>query len=223
VPVGRELYHRIALLADVVEGQELLVVPSGRGTTLEYFVQELGVNGSGVDEDLALVEEAEARAREAGILERMHIGTGSMGELPHRDGVFDVVIGEVGLTTRVEPERALTELTRVLKPGGRIAVVQFVWKAPVDPVKRDTIASHLGARPLMLVEVKRLLLAAGVEHLHTEDWSDSSGLRPAISVPLPFLAELGLTLVSGRKAGAAVGGESSQTEDLPLFAQSEQR
>lgn len=95
-PGGKVLYHRIGLLTDLREGQEVLVVPSGRGTTLEHFVREFGAVGSGVDEDEALLDEAEARAREEGIHERGHFQAGSVAELPYRDGVFDVVIGRAG-------------------------------------------------------------------------------------------------------------------------------
>jgi SAM-dependent methyltransferase len=190
-PGGRDLNHRIALLADVREGQELLVAPSGFGTTLEYFVRELGVQGSGVDEDPALVEQAEARAKASGVHERIQFQSGSMGELPYRDGVFEVVIGELGLTARVDPPAAVAELARVLGPGGRLALVQLVWKAPVERERREEIARHLGVRPLMLVELKRILLDAGIEGLHTEEWSgEGGGLRPRAGKPFPDFAEL---------------------------------
>jgi hypothetical protein len=70
-------------------------------------------------------------------------------------------------------------------------LIQLVWKAPVEPSRRDILSSHLGVRPLMLVEWKRLLREAGLEDLHSEDWSDAeTAFRPQIRKPFPDFAEL---------------------------------
>jgi hypothetical protein len=69
--------------------------------------------------------------------------------------------------------------------------VQLVWKAPVDATRREVLSRHLGARPLLLVEWKRLLQGAGIRRLHTEDWSDSeTAFRPEGVKPFPDFSEL---------------------------------
>jgi SAM-dependent methyltransferase len=190
-PGGRDLYHQVALLTDMRDGQEILVAGCGPGTTVDYFVQEFDVHGAGVDEDPVLIGRAEGRAREAGLRERVQFQHASMEDLPYRDGVFDVVIGELGLTTNADPEAAIRELLRVLKPGGSIVLIQLVWKAPVDPARREILSRHLGVKPLMLVQLKRILKGTGVERLHTEAWSDeATAFRPAVKKPFPDFAEL---------------------------------
>lgn len=190
-PGGRELYHQIALLTEMGKGDEVLVAACGAGITAEHFVREFGVHGSGVDEDPAMVGRAEARARLEGLQDRLQFQHGSMAALPYRDAIFDVVVAELALTARVSPETAVRELVRVTKPGGSIALVQLVWKAPVDPVRREALSRHLGARPLMLVELKRILRESGVEHLHSEAWSDeATAFRPQVKKPFPDFAEL---------------------------------
>jgi SAM-dependent methyltransferase len=190
-PGGRELYRQIALLSGMEEGGEVLVAACGVGVTLEYFVREFGVQGSGVDEDPLLIQRAEARARAVGLQDRLQFQHGSIGSLPYLDGVFDVTVAEVGLTARAEPRRAVEELVRVTRPGGCVALVQLVWKAPVEPSRQEVLAHHLGARPLMLVELKRLLRESGVERLHTEDWTDEgTAFRPQVKKPFPDFAEL---------------------------------
>lgn len=190
-PGGKDLYHQIAVLTEFAAGHEVLVAACGSGTTLEYFVREFGVQGSGVDEDPALIEAAEARARRAEIQDRLQFQTGAMDDLPYRAGVFDVAVAELGLTAHVDPAAAIRELVRVTKPGGRVVLVQLVWKAPVEVERQSVLADHLGARPLMLVELKRILRTAGVERLHTEDWSDQeTAFRPTITKPFPDFAEL---------------------------------
>ncbi len=190
-PGGLELYRQIALLAEMRPDHEVLVVPSGLAVTLEYFVDEYDVHGSGVEDDPHLLERAEERLRGLGLLDRVHVQLGEMDSLPFRDGIFDVVVAELGLTSHVEPESAVEELVRVAKPGATVVVVQPVWKAPVDPERRAVLSDHFGCRPLMLVEWKRILRASGLERLHTEDWSDEgTSFRPQIAKPFPDFAEL---------------------------------
>lgn len=190
-PGGRDLYRQIALLVDLSEGDELLVVGSANGVTLEYFVTEYGVQGSGVDFDEPMVAGANERARVRGLSDRLQCQQAPLDRLPYRDEIFDVVVGELGLTARADPEAAIRELVRVTRPGGRVAVVRLVWKAPVDEDRRRVLSEHLGVQPLMLVEWKRLLREAGVEHLHTEDWTDEqTAFRPQVVKPFPDFAEL---------------------------------
>ncbi|MEX2530435.1 MAG: methyltransferase domain-containing protein [Gemmatimonadota bacterium] len=190
-PGGRELYRQVALLTEMGEGDEILVAACGIGVTAEFFVREYGVQGSGVDEDPFLVDRAEGRVRADGLRDRLQFQHGSMASLPYRDGVFDVVVAELGLTARVDPQVAVRELVRVTRPGGQVVLVQLVWKAPVEPERQVTLARHLGARPLMLVELKRILREAGVERLHSEAWSDeNTAFRPHVVKPFPDFAEL---------------------------------
>lgn len=190
-PGGRALYQQIALLADLSEGDELLVAGSANGVTLQYFVTEYGAQGSGVDFDDAMVAGATERARARDLSDRLQYQRAPLDQLPYRDEIFDVVLGELGLTARADPEEAIHELVRVARPGGRIVMVQLVWKAPVDEARRRVLGEHLGVRPLMLVEWKRILREAGLERLHIEDWTDEqTAFRPQIAKPFPDFAEL---------------------------------
>jgi SAM-dependent methyltransferase len=112
-------------------------------------------------------------------------------DLPFRDETFDVVVGEVGLAATVDPKAAIRELVRVTRPGGQIVLVQLVWKAPADEDRRRILSEHLGARPLMMVEVRRTLMEAGVGNLVTEDWTDEeTAFRRAVRKPFPDFYEL---------------------------------
>lgn len=190
-PGGIELYRQIALLTGMTEGHEVLDVACGKGVALEYFVREFGVQGSGVDAEPSLIDQAEARTRSLGIADRLQFQTGRPDALPYRDGIFDVAVGEIGLASNCDPEDAVRELARVTRPGGFIVLVQLVWKAPVDAHRRRVLAEHLGARPRMVVEWKRLLREVGVEDLHTEDWSDArTAFRTGVAKPFPDFSEM---------------------------------
>jgi SAM-dependent methyltransferase len=190
-PGGIELYRQIALFTDMKEGDEVLVVPSGLAVTLEYFVSTYEVVGSGVEDDPVLLDNAEARLRKNGTLDRVNVQPGAMDQLPYRDGIFDVVIAELGLTSQVSPESAVSEIVRVAKPGGSVVLVQPVWKTAIDSVRREVLSQHLGCHPLMVVEWKRLLMGAGLEALRTQDWSDeATSFRPQVRNPFPDFTEL---------------------------------
>lgn len=190
-PGGVDLYRQIALLTDMAEGDEVLSVACGKGVSLEYFVREHGVHGSGVEPDARLVEVAESRTRDGGLSSRIQFQTGMPDSLPYRDEVFDVAVGELGLAARADPATAVRELARVTRPGGTVVLVQLAWRAPVDPGRARVLAEHLGARPLMLVEWKRHLKEAGVEELQAEEWSDEdASFRARVVRPFPDFAEI---------------------------------
>ncbi|MBI4537972.1 MAG: methyltransferase domain-containing protein [Gemmatimonadetes bacterium] len=190
-PGGKELYRHIALLTELSPGDEVLVAACGQGISLEYFVEEFDVVGSGVDFDAEMIEVAEGRAKAAGRSDRLHFQAAPLGDLPYRDGVFTVSIGELGLTARADPETAVRELVRVAKPGGEVVLIQLVWTAPVEEDRRDILIEHLGTRPLMLVEWKKLLRECGVVGLHVEDWSDQeTTFRPHVKLPFRDFGEL---------------------------------
>lgn len=190
-PGGVDLYRQIAVLTEMGEDGEVLDVACGKGVSLEYFVKEFGVHGSGVDVDPTMIEQAEARSRDEGIADRLQFQTGRSDALPYRDEIFDATVGEIGLSNHCEPAAAISELVRVTKPGGFVVLVQLVWKAPVDEQRRVVLADHLGARPLMVVEWKRLLRESGISTVHTEDWSDEeTAFRPTVAKPFPDFAEL---------------------------------
>lgn len=190
-PGGVDLFRQIAVLTEMSEGDEVLGVACGKGVSLGYYVSELGVTAAGVENDPRMVEQAEAWARDAGVAGRLQFQSGRSDQLPYRDAIFDISIGEIGLAGHCEPEDAVRELVRVTKPGGFVVLVQLVWKAPVDEVRQRVLSEHLGARPLMVVEWKRLLRESGVEDVHTEDWSDEeTSFRAGVVKPFPDFAEI---------------------------------
>ncbi|HUF77102.1 MAG TPA: methyltransferase domain-containing protein, partial [Longimicrobiales bacterium] len=185
------LSRQVAVLTDMSEGDEVLGVGCGKGVALEYFAREWGVIAAGVEFDPLMVEQAEAAARESGLTSRLTFQPGRSDALPYRDAIFDVAIGEIGLANHCDPADAVRELVRVTKPEGFVVLVQLVWKAPVDEARQRVLSEHLGARPLMVVEWKRLLAAAGVEEVHTENWSDAeTSFRGGVVKPFPDFAEI---------------------------------
>ena len=190
-PGGEALYRQIALLTELGPGQDLIDAPCGRGLTTAFLAANYGIEGIGLDGDPLLVEEAEQRARTLDLDSQLSFQTARLDDLPYKDNVFDVAIGEVGLGAEYNPAAAVRELTRVTKPLGVVALVQLVWTGNVDENRREILVQHLGARPLLLVEWKQLLRDAGCVDLRVEDWSDySAPFRTTIAGPFHDIAEI---------------------------------
>ena len=190
-PGGEALYRQVARLTELSSEMELLDVASGKGIPLEFFAKEHGVLGTGVEEDPLLIKESDAHARAQGFGGQISFQEASPDDLPFRDETFDVVVGELGLAARVDPREAIRELARVTRPGGQVVLVQLFWKAPMDENRRRVLSEHLGAKPLMMVEVRQVLNEAGVRDLVTEDWTDEeTAFRGPVKKPFPDFSEL---------------------------------
>jgi ubiquinone/menaquinone biosynthesis C-methylase UbiE len=171
-PGGADLYRQVALLAGLGPGVEVLDVACGTGVALEYFVREHEVHGTGVETDPRLVSRVREHFKELGLASDVTLQEASPANLPFRGETFDVALGEVGLAASAEPAEAIRELVRVVRPGGWVVLVQLVWKTAVDELRQGILTDHLGAKPLMTVELRRILLEAGLRDLHIEDWTE---------------------------------------------------
>lgn len=174
-PPGSEAFYRhVARLVDLGPPQEFVVVPCGAGTTADFLCALTGAAGAGVDPDPELVAAANARVRVTHHEERLHFDAAPVTDLPYRDGVFDVAIGEMGLAAAADPAAAIMELVRVTRPFGAVVLVQLAWATRVDPERERILVEHLGVRPFLLVEWKQMLREAGVVDLHVEDWTEAA-------------------------------------------------
>jgi ubiquinone/menaquinone biosynthesis C-methylase UbiE len=74
---------------------------------------------------------ADATLRNAeleGVRERVEVRTGDMRDLPFADGEFDAVVASLSIHNiprREDRRRATSEIARVLKPGGRLSLLDF--------------------------------------------------------------------------------------------------
>lgn len=174
-PGGVELYRHLARLVELEADEEFLLVPCGRGVTTQFLAEITKAHGSGVDPNGELIAAAEARARAARRTEQLQYEQASLTDLPYQDAVFDVAIGELGLAAVDDAAAAVRELARVVKPLGKVLLLQLTWNTAVDPERHDVVVEALGPRPRLLVEWKQMLRDAGVVDLYVEDWSDAIG------------------------------------------------
>jgi arsenite methyltransferase len=120
-------------------GEDVLDVGSGAGTDTLVAAQMVGPTGSvtGIDMTPEMVAKARGSVLEMG-LDNVKIVEGSAEHLPFDDASFDVVISNGVIDLAPDKDAVFSEITRVLRPGGRIQLADVTIQRPVsDESKRD--------------------------------------------------------------------------------------
>ena len=113
------------LVANVKEGQRVLDIAGGTGDLAMAFASKVGTSGQVVHTDIneAMLLEGRNRLLDAGI--SLPTLACDAEHLPFADVYFDVVIVAFGLRNMTHKNVALREMSRVLKPGGKLLVLEF--------------------------------------------------------------------------------------------------
>ncbi len=112
-------------------GQHVLEGGGGSGALCRWLARRTdGANPIlGVDINRYLLREAVALAKREELADRIDLREGDATALPLGDASFDAVLS-VTMLEEVDADRALSELVRVAKPGGRVGVVVRAADAP---------------------------------------------------------------------------------------------
>ncbi len=107
-------------------GQKLLDVAGGTGDISFRFLKRAG-RGHATVLDLTedMLVEGRKRAEAASMADSLDWVTGDAMALPFQDNTFDVYTISFGIRNVTRPQDALNEAFRVLKPGGRLMVLEF--------------------------------------------------------------------------------------------------
>jgi SAM-dependent methyltransferase len=108
---------KLVRFAGVQAGQRVLDVGCGTGV-VAVTAARLGANVTGLDLTPALLEKARQNAEIAGVSIDFH--EGDIEALPFQDATFDTVLSQFGHIFAPRPSVAVSEMLRVLRPGGRI-------------------------------------------------------------------------------------------------------
>jgi ubiquinone/menaquinone biosynthesis C-methylase UbiE len=112
-----------------LRGAELVLdVGCGMGADVFDLAARVGTAGhvTGIDLSESLIEQARRRAEGRNLPVTFEVG--DVQALRFEDGAFDAVRTERLLMHVPDAERAIAEMTRVLRPGGRMAVFDFDWE-----------------------------------------------------------------------------------------------
>jgi hypothetical protein len=151
-PGGLELSRHLGRAMRLSPGERLVDVGCGPGTGARFLAREFGVRVHGVDLSRTLVERAEADVRREGLEGIVSFEVADAEHLPLADGSFDAVVAECALCTFPSKRRAVGELARVVRVGGRIGLADVVVDPERLPPELATLAGWIaclaGAVPL---------------------------------------------------------------------------
>ena len=111
--------RREAVAAAERIGGRVLEVGVGTGISLSHYRPDTEVVGVDISE--SMLDKARDRARRLGP-QRIRIEVGDAEDLQFADNQFDVVIAQYVVSAVPNPERALDEFVRVVRPGGEVII-----------------------------------------------------------------------------------------------------
>ena len=113
--------------ANARPGQVILDLAGGTGDLAREFARIVGPRGHVVLADInaAMLEHGRRRLVDAGVAGNVELAQVDAETLPFADNTFDRVSIAFGLRNITHKEKALTEMNRVLKPGGKVLILEF--------------------------------------------------------------------------------------------------
>ncbi|MCH9646854.1 MAG: methyltransferase domain-containing protein [Deltaproteobacteria bacterium] len=121
-------------------GEVVVDLGSGAGMDLLLAAKRVGATGQaiGIDMTDAMLSSASASAQEIGA-DQVELRKGDLLELPLEDDSVDVVISNGVLNLAPDKVAAFSEITRVLKPGGRLLLADIVMSGELNETCRSDI------------------------------------------------------------------------------------
>ncbi len=109
---------------------EVLEIAAGTGRNLPFYPEDVRLTGIELSPEMLAI--ARRRARETGI--EADLREGDAQDLTFPDASFDTVVATLALCTIPDDRRAVAEAARVLRPGGRLLLLEHV-RSPLLPVR----------------------------------------------------------------------------------------
>lgn len=130
------LWKRFTIgMADLKPGQHVLDLAGGTGDLTRLMAPRVGREGLVVLSDInaAMLGNGRSRLLDRGISGNVDFAQANAEQLPFPDASFDLVTMAFGLRNVTDKQQALNSIYRVLRPGGRLLVLEF--SRPAAPLK----------------------------------------------------------------------------------------
>ncbi|KPJ51510.1 MAG: arsenite S-adenosylmethyltransferase [Dehalococcoidia bacterium DG_22] len=158
-------------LAELHAGEVVLDLGSGGGIDVLLSARRVGSTGKAYGLDMVdeMLELARENQRRAGI-ENVEFLKGEMEDIPLPDNSVDVIISNCVVNLSPDKDRVLREASRVLKPGGRLAVSDIIVRGEMPEELRRNLELWAGCMAGALKEEEYVgkLKAAGFQDIGVE-------------------------------------------------------
>ena len=131
---AKRLTRKVVDTLGLRPGETLLDAGCGSGAATVHIAQEYGPQITGVTISPVEAATAQARAAEHGVSDRVRFEVGDYHALPFAEGQFDAVVAMESLFNAYDLDKALLEIHRVLRPGGRAAMCEMAKARDESPL-----------------------------------------------------------------------------------------
>jgi SAM-dependent methyltransferase len=171
-------------LAQLQPGERVLDVGCGTGTLALLAKQRVGTTGrvSGIDPSAQMIARARRKAARRGLPIDFQVGV--IEQLAFPDQSFDVVLSSFMMHQLPDnlKRQGLAEIARVLRPGGRLLIVDT--KRPEEQHGRSARPIHTGPWNSGIQDQPALMQAAGFSEIETGELESGTTRLPEIGFAL---------------------------------------
>ena len=193
-------------LASLREGEVVVDLGSGGGFDVFIAGRKVGPAGRAIGVDMTPEMLGKARGnltqyRESTGLDNIEFRLGEIEHLPLADSSVDAIISNCVINLSPDKEQVWSEIARVLKPGGRVAVsdLALLRELPPEVVAMSEALVGCVAGAVLVTETERLALAAGLTDIVLDKKSEYIDALGDVSDPL--YAQIKEILPAGMRIG----------------------
>jgi len=159
-PGGLVLTQRLVDDCNFQQGGRIVDIGCGTGKTVEYLRDQRGLNAVGIDLSVLLLAQGKQRTVDLQLIQS------SGDNLPFVDHSIDGVLTECSLSIMPSVSRVLTEINRILIPGGKLGITDLYARD-----RSDNFSTCNNTGVMTWAEITQLLLDHGFEIVVFEDQS----------------------------------------------------
>lgn len=159
-------------VAELSDGETVLDLGSGAGADVLISARRVAPTGKAIGLDMTdeMLELARRNAAEAGV-ENVEFIKGYLEAIPLDDATVDVVISNCVINLSGDKPKVISEVARVLTPGGRFAVSDVIADPDMDESTKADMSAWTGciAGALTETEFRAALTAAGLAEIEIQE------------------------------------------------------
>jgi arsenite methyltransferase len=168
-PGGLKTTEELADLCRIAKGTRVLDLACGTGESACLLAERYGARVIGLDLADRMLARARKKARARGL--DIAFARADLQRLPFAEATFDAAICECTLCL-CDKERALAEMARVVRRGGRVGMHDLTWAPQAPKTARDQLAELEGEAPETLSGWEELFRNTGLGEIVARDRSE---------------------------------------------------
>ena len=147
-PGGYNATNKLCEMSKLNENSYVLDLACGAETTSFYLSKKYNCQVTGIDISNTLIADADLSLKKLGKNGKINFKVADAFKLPFPDNSFDFVIAQAFFVLIDNKEKALKEIYRVLKPGGRFGSLELSWlitppKEAYDEILKNTCTTFI--------------------------------------------------------------------------------